>query len=213
MKKLREKPAEKIWIDFQRELGLSPEELEKFQKYAVILREWNKKFNLTAITNLGGIIRQHFLDSVVLKNFVDLSQVKAIADVGPGAGFPAIPLKILFPHLQVHLIEVNQKKQKFLKFLIEALKLDNVEIVDIDWRTFLRKTELNVDYFVSRASLHEIEFIRMFKPACFYKNSKLIYWGSIDWSPYPKAEKYIREEKQYKLGQKERKLIFFGLDS
>lgn len=211
MKKIKERSPEKIWIEFQRELSLSSEELEKFKKYTVILREWNKKFNLTAITNLAGVIRQHFLDSLVLKKFVDLKKIESIADIGPGAGFPAIPLKILFPNLHVYLIEVNQKKQKFLRFLVDSLKLEKVEIVDIDWRTFLRKTEFNIDFFVTRASLHDIELIRIFKPACFYKNSQIIYWGSIDWLPYSKAEKYIKQEKIYKIGKKERKLVFFGL--
>ncbi len=211
MKKIRERSPEKVWIEFQRELGLSSEELDKFKKYNVILREWNKKFNLTAITNLGGVIRQHFLDSLAFKQFMDLKEVKSIADIGPGAGFPAIPLKILFPHLHVYLIEVNQKKQKFLRFLVDSLKLENVEIVDIDWRTFLRKTEFDIDFFVTRASLHDIELIRMFKPSCFYRNSQIVYWGAIDWLPYSKAEKYIKQEKIYKLGKKERKLVFFGL--
>ena len=148
MKKIKERSPEKIWIEFQRELSLSSEELEKFKKYTVILREWNKKFNLTAITNLAGVIRQHFLDSLVLKKFVDLKKIESIADIGPGAGFPAIPLKILFPNLHVYLIEVNQKKQKFLRFLVDSLKLEKVEIVDIDWRTFLRKTEFNIDFLL-----------------------------------------------------------------
>ena len=89
--------------------------------------------------------------------------------------------------------------------------LKNVEIIDLDWRTFLRKTELEIDYFVTKAALHELELIRMFKPACFYKNVKLVYWTSVDWICYPKAEKYILNRQLYKVGRKERQLIFMAL--
>lgn len=211
MKKIREKAPKKIWHEFAQELNLDTEKLEKFQKYALLLTEWNKKFNLTAITNLGGIIRQHFLDSLSLKDFLDLNKINSIADIGSGAGFPAIPLKIMFPNLKVYLIEVNHKKQKFLQFLVDSLKLENVEIVDIDWRTFLRKTELDIDYFVTRSALNELELIRMFRPACFYKTSKLVYWVSENWECYPKAKSYVFDIKEYHLGKKNRRLVFMGL--
>lgn len=211
MIKTKEKTADKVFLDFQKKENLTDKQIEMFQDYAEILREWNEKFNLTAITNIGGIVRQHFQDSIEIRKFVDLTKVNALADIGPGAGFPIIPLKIMFPHLKVYLIEVNNKRQKFLNFLINRFKLENIEIIDLDWRTFIRKTDLDIDYFVTRASLHEIELIRMFKPACFYKNSKLIYWASEHWQAYPKAEKYILEEKPYKLGRRNRKFVFMGL--
>jgi 16S rRNA (guanine(527)-N(7))-methyltransferase RsmG len=211
MKKIREKDPERIWKEFAQNLNLDAEKLEKFKKYAQLLTEWNEKFNLTAITNLGGIVRQHFLDSLALQDFLDLNKVDSIADVGAGAGFPAIPLKIMFPNLHVYLIEVNKKKQKFLQFLANSLNLENVEIIDIDWRTFLRKTDAEVDYFVTRAALNELELIRMFKPTCFYKNSKLVYWVSENWECYPKAQNYIIDIKEYDLGKKPRKLVFMGI--
>lgn len=211
MIKTKEKNPDKVFLAFQKREGLTDSQLAIFKDYSDILREWNKKFNLTAITNIGGIVRQHFQDSIEIRKFVDLTKVKSLADIGPGAGFPIIPLKIMFPHLKVYLIEVNNKRQKFLKFLINRFKLENIEIINIDWRTFVRKTDFDIDYFVTRASLHEIELIRMFKPACFYKNSKLIYWGTEQWQAYPKAEKYILEEKSYKLGKRNRKFVFMGL--
>ena len=71
---------------------------------------------------------------------VDLNKVKVIVDVGSGAGFPGIPLKILFPHLGIILIEVNKKKQRFLQTVIRILELKDIEVCGLDWRTFLRKT-------------------------------------------------------------------------
>ncbi|KKP22579.1 MAG: Ribosomal RNA small subunit methyltransferase G [candidate division TM6 bacterium GW2011_GWF2_28_16] len=210
MKNIKQKPQEIIWAEFAKIENLTPEQVEKFQKYAEFLVEWNEKFNLTAITNLAGIVRQHFQDSIILRDFVDLSKISSIADIGAGAGFPSIPLKILFPDIKLYLIEVTQKKQKFLSFLIDRLSLQNTEIINLDWRTFLRKTDYKIDYFVTKAALHEVELIRMFQPSCAYKNAKLVYWASQDLVIYPKAEKFILQEKFYKLAKKERKLVFMG---
>ena len=210
-KKIREKAPEKVWIDFKKQENLTQEQVEKFKDYAALLLEENKKINLTAITSLTGVVRQHFQDSFALQYFVDLKKIKTIADVGAGAGFPSIPLKILYPNLNVILIEVNKKKQKFLSELILALDLQDIQVVDLDWRTFLRTTKFDVDLFVTRAALSDDELCRMFRQTCFYKNKKLVYWGTNDWLPQPKNEEYLKEIKDYKLGKKERKLFFFYL--
>jgi len=211
MKKIRQKPAEKVWLDFQKNENLSEEQLEKFKKYEAILSEWNQEINLTAIKDLPGIIRQHFVDSLVLRQFMDLKKVKSIVDVGAGAGFPALPLKIVFPHLNILLIEVKRKKQKFLKALIEELELKDVEICDLDWRTFLRTTEGEIDLFVTRATFDEVELCRMFRSNSVYNKSKLVYWVSQEWESEPKVEKYLKEIKEYKLGKKVRKLSFWSI--
>ncbi len=208
MHQKKEKPLEKIWNNFKQEEKLTQEQLEQFQQYESFLFEWNKHINLTAINNISGVIRQHFQDSIILRKFTDLNKINSIADIGPGAGFPAIPLKILFPHLKVFLIEVNNKKQKFLKALITNLNLINTEIIDVDWRTFVRKTDFDIDFFVTRAALNELELIRMFKPSCTYKDKILVYWASKDWEPHKKTVDLITDTKAYKLGTKERKLIF-----
>ncbi len=211
MEKVKEKSAEKIWAGFQEAQKLTDKQLEMFKKYEALLSEWNKTVNLTAITNLGGIVRQHFEDSLELRKFTDLNQIKNIADIGPGAGFPIIPLKILYPHLNVLLIEVGKKRHKFLAALAETLQLENIEICDMDWRTFLRTTQFDIDLFVTRATINELELSRMFKPASSYKNSTLVYWVSEEWQPHERAEKFVKETKEYKLGIKNRKLAFMEL--
>jgi len=211
MKNIKQKPVEKVWQDFQKAEYLSKENLEKFKKYKKILSEWNREMNLTAIKDLSGIVRQHFVDSLALRNFIDLKKVKTIADVGAGAGFPAIPLKIVFPHLSILLIEPKKKKQRFLNALIEELELKNVEICDLDWRTFLRTTKGNIDLFVSRAAFDEVELCRMFRSNSAYNTSKLVYWVAQEWESEPRAEKYFKGIKEYKLGKKLRKLSFWGL--
>lgn len=208
MHKKKEKPIEKVWLEFKEKENLTNQQVEQFQLYEKLLFEWNQKINLTAITNIAGVVRQHFRDSLILRKFIDLNEINSLADIGAGPGFPAIPLKIIYPHLKVYLIEVNNKKQKFLNAIINNLNLENTEVIDIDWRTFLRKTEINIDIFVTRAALNELELIRMFKPACFYKDSTLIYWASNEWDAHKKAITFIKDRKTYTLGHKERQLIF-----
>jgi 16S rRNA (guanine(527)-N(7))-methyltransferase RsmG len=212
MNKLREKPAEKIWAEFQESHKITDEQLEQFKKYKDLLSEWNKTMNLTAIHDLSGIVRQHFEDSVALAQHIDLKTIKSLADIGTGAGFPAIPLKIIFPHLQIFLLEVNKKKQQFLQALIDHLNLKDIEIVDLDWRTFLRTTQADIDLFVTRAAIDELELSRMFQPGCFYKNSRLIYWVTDVWEPHPRAKQFLRDLKNYSLGKRQRKLAFMGLE-
>ncbi len=212
MKKIREKAPEKVWVDFARDQKISNVQLEKFQAYEKLLSEWNQNINLTAIKDLSGIVRQHFVDSIVLRDFVDLNKTKLIVDIGSGAGFPGIPLKILYPNLQVILIEVSKKKQNFLEAVIDELELENIEVCGMDWRTFLRTTNAEVDFFITRAAIDEAELCRMFKPGCTYKNAGLIYWVTDEWQPNPKFEGLIKEYKAYKLGKKRRRLAFFKLD-
>ncbi|MFH1644036.1 MAG: 16S rRNA (guanine(527)-N(7))-methyltransferase RsmG [bacterium] len=209
MKKIRQKDPEKVWAEFKEEQNLTDDQINQFKKYYEILDEWNQKINLTAIKDLSGVVRQHFIDSMALTKFKDLKKIKSIADIGAGAGFPAIPLKILYPHLAVLLIETNHKKQEFLHFLLEELDLKDVEICEIDWRTFLRTTKGDIDLFVSRAAMDEVELCRMFKANSDYKNAELVYWVTEMWEPEKKVEKYLQDLKEYALGKKIRKLSFW----
>jgi|SaaInlLV_10m_DNA_2_1039722.scaffolds.fasta_scaffold00141_25 16S rRNA (guanine(527)-N(7))-methyltransferase RsmG len=208
---VRQKPAEKVWKEFKEQEKLTDEQLIKFQKYEALLTEWNKNINLTAIHNLSEMVQRHFRDSLALRNCEDLGKIKSITDVGAGAGFPSIPLKIMFPHLGVILLEVNKKKQLFLKELIKVLELEGVEVCGIDWRTFLRTTEGDIDLFLARASLPDDELIRMFKPGCSYKKSQLVYWASMQWEPDERTVPFIKKECEYTIKKRNLKLVFLGL--
>lgn len=211
--KIRQKPAERVWEEFQQEFDLSGRQLAQFQRYEELLSQRNKEFNLTAIRDLSGIVRQHFADSLALSEAMDLTTVATLCDIGSGAGFPALPLKILFPHLAIVLIEVTKKKQQFLLEVIDQLGLDKVEIYEHDWRTFIRTTEYPVDIFVTRAAIDELELSKAYRPACFYKNTTMVYWVTDPWEPHKKIVELdlIRKYVPYKLGQKKRQLAFFGL--
>lgn len=210
-KTLRQKPAERVWEHFARDENLTPEQLQMFQTYGEELIKWNELSNLTALKDLSGIVNQHFIDSMALRKVYDLTKVNSICDVGSGAGFPGLPLKIMFPHLHVGLIEVNHKKREFLQHIVDTLGLENVEVISLDWRTFLRTTEGEIDLFVTKAALHEEELIRMFRANCSYRTAQLIYWATNDWEADPKAEPYIKQTLPYMFKRRERKFIVMGL--
>lgn len=198
-----------LWKDFSLRQDLNEQQLADFKWYADFLKSHNEQVNLTAITELSEIIWYHFDDSLILDKADDIHSIHTIADIGTGAGFPGLPLKIKYPHLKLILLEVNQKKINFLYEVIEKLKLEDVVVIDTDWRTFLRTTAFSIDFFCARASLQPAELIRLFSPTSFYKNAKLCYWASKNWLPEEKLNQYIIKFYDYEVGQKKRKLIFF----
>ncbi len=119
---------QQTFIDLLKEKGieLTPTMLQKFESYYEILIEWNQKMNLTAITNKEDVYLKHFYDSLSLAFEYDLSN-QSILDVGAGAGFPSIPLKIVYPDLHVTIVDSLQKRITFLHHLIDELHLENVE--------------------------------------------------------------------------------------
>jgi len=203
-----EKEVALIWKEFSALHDLSKEQEEKLKNYISLLFGERGKANLTAITTVEGVIYDHFVDSLMIKNFLTIDDIHAICDVGTGAGFPVVPIKIAYPHLRTFLIEVNQKKIRFLEKVIDTLGLEGIQICDLDWRTFLRKTTHKIDLFCARASLRPEELIRAFSPMCPYKNSTIVYWASIGWEPHKKIVPFIENEQEYTVKNKKRRFIF-----
>lgn len=104
-------------------------QLELLERYYKILIEENKKYNLTSITKVEEVYYKHFYDSLTLSNSIDLKQNYNICDVGSGAGFPGIVLKIFFPHLNITLVDSTKKRTDFLNLLIKELKLKNIKVI------------------------------------------------------------------------------------
>jgi len=211
MKKIRQKDPEKVWRTFKESEKLTDSQLSLFTKYEALLSEQSRFIPLTAVKGVSAIVRQHFVDSMVLRKFINLSTISSIADVGAGAGFPSLPLKIIFPHIRVLLIEVNKKKQRFLKDLIAHLGLEDVELCSLDWRTFLRTTEGKIDLFVSRATFGDEELCRLFRFNSAYRSASLVYWVSELWEPEKKSLRYLVERYEYKLGKRKRFLTLWHL--
>ena len=112
-----------------KELGLAigDKELSSFLSYLKELKEWNKKINLTSITDDKDIIIRHFLDSLTLVSF--LSGKETLLDIGSGAGFPGIPLNIVIPDLKITLMDSVNKKVIFMRHIIRTIGLKNIEAV------------------------------------------------------------------------------------
>src|SRR5690625_3521287 len=102
---------------------------EQFQKYYELLVEWNKKVNLTAITDKKDVYLKHFYDSISPSFYFDFTKKVNLCDIGAGAGFPSIPLNICFPNLHITIVDSLKKRINFLSHLIESLQLPNVHLV------------------------------------------------------------------------------------
>ena len=124
---------------------------EKFEKYYNMLVEWNQKFNLTAITDREGVFVKHFADSLLGERYVP--QNATVLDVGTGAGFPGIPLKIVYPEIDFVLVDSLNKRVKFLKDVKEALGLEGLEALHGRAEDLARDKSLRAafDLCVSRA--------------------------------------------------------------
>ncbi len=110
-------------------MKLSDKQRELFDLYYEILTDWNSKMNLTAITDKDEVWLKHFEDSLSLEQMIDLNEVDTVIDVGTGAGFPGIPLKIVYPHLRLTLLDSLDKRVRFLDNVINQLGLQDVEAV------------------------------------------------------------------------------------
>ncbi|MGG5254484.1 16S rRNA (guanine(527)-N(7))-methyltransferase RsmG [Neobacillus sp. SM06] len=110
-------------------LTLSAQQLEQFEAYYETLVEWNNKMNLTAITDKEEVYLKHFYDSITAAFYYDFSKPIRLCDVGAGAGFPSIPLKIAFPQIEVTIVDSLNKRITFLTHLAQVLKLDKVHFL------------------------------------------------------------------------------------
>ena len=110
--------------------SLTPSQVDQFMVYLDSLKEWNRTINLTSITEDEEVIEKHFLDSLAGLNAIRRHSKGTLLDIGTGAGFPGIPLKIALPELNLTLVEASPKKTAFLHFLSGRLKLSNLTILN-----------------------------------------------------------------------------------
>lgn len=135
-------------------ITLTNNQLEQLEKYYEMLVEYNKVMNLTGITDHDQVFLKHFYDSLTLSKIIDLTQEETLCDIGTGAGFPGLVIKICFPNLKVVLLDSLNKRTKFLSNVINELKLDNIEVVHTRAEEYALKNRNKFDVTTARAVAH-----------------------------------------------------------
>lgn len=161
-------------------IELKKEQKENFYNYYKLLVSWNEKFNLTTIISLEDVVVKHFLDSVIA--YKNIKQNSKIIDIGAGAGFPSLPLKIMRPDLTVLMVDSVNKKVTFLQEVIKQLNLDNTTTIHSRVEDLANKKEYReqFDYCVSRAvaslntlSEYALPFIKLGGEMLAYKANEI----------------------------------------
>ena len=136
-------------------LGIRLTDVQKrqFDRYYELLIEWNRVMNLTGITEYDEVNLKHFTDSLTIVRIKDMENVSTLIDVGTGAGFPGIPIKIAFPHIEVTLLDSLNKRIKFLDQVVEELDLEDVVTLHGRAEDYAKKEEYReqFDLCASRA--------------------------------------------------------------
>lgn len=132
-------------------IDITSRQLEQFEEYYNLLVEWNEKINLTRITLKDDVYLKHFYDSATIVKVIDLNKVDTFCDFGTGAGFPGIVIKILFPHLNVTLVDSLNKRINFLNIVIEKLKLEKIVAIHSRIEDFARTHRDKFDLVTARA--------------------------------------------------------------
>ena len=195
------------FIEAVKELGieLTEDQLNKLNRFYELLKNWNEKMNLTRIIEEEDVYLKHFYDSLTIARVVNLKEKETLCDVGTGAGFPGLVIKIVYPNLKVTLVDSLLKRVKYLNDVIKQLNLKNVEAIHVRGEDFRG----SFDVVTSRA-VANIEKLLDYTMHLVNKNGVFVAMkGNIDKEITPEIKqkiekKYIIEKIEYFLLPKER---------
>ena len=142
-----------LFVEEVKKLGIDIDDtkLELLEKYYNLLIEWNEKINLTTITKMEDVYLKHFYDSLTLAKEIDFSKDIVLCDVGSGAGFPGIVIKIFFSNTKITLVDSLQKRVNYLNSIIEDLGLKDIIAIHSRMEDYSRLNEEKFDYITARA--------------------------------------------------------------
>lgn len=127
------------------------EQLEKLKRYYDILIVESEKYNLTSIKEINEVYIKHFYDSLLLSKTVDLTKDLTLGDIGSGAGFPGLVIKIMFPNVKITLIEPTTKRCNFLNYVIKELNLKDIEVINERAEEYIKQKRESFDVMTARA--------------------------------------------------------------
>jgi len=172
----------------QLNIAASEEIMTKFRKYMEMVLDWNEKINLTAIKEENEFVKKHFIDSILCAGFEEVISSEKVIDVGTGAGFPGIPLALIFPAKQFTLIDATRKKLNVLTEITQTLGMTNVKMIHARAEDLARNEEYRekFDLCVSRAVANLTVLLGYCLPFVTAGGSFISYKG-------PEADKEIKE--------------------
>ena len=168
-------------------VSLSDTHIDSFDLYLQELLEWNKTFNLTGIRDPEDIVIKHFVDSLTPLPYLEPSD--GLLDIGSGAGFPSLPLKIAAPELQVQLVEANRKKVSFLKHLIRTLKLESVTVLHSRFE-HIKPPDQSFNTIISRAFTRLEPLLKLVAPLMVSGNTLVAMLGPTNAQDHPEFADY-----------------------
>ena len=185
----------------QLNVDLTEEKLEKLNKFYNLLIEWNKKINLTRIKEEEEVYLKHFYDSLTIAKAVDLSEIKTLCDIGTGAGFPGIVLKIFYPNLKITLIDSLKKRVNYLNEIIKDLGIDNIEAIHVRGEDYKGQYDVVTSRAVANIEKLLGYTMHLVSPTGIFIAMK----GDIEKELTPDVKKKI--EKKYKIEKIEKFLL------
>ena len=185
----------------QLNVDLTEEKLEKLNKFYNLLIEWNKKINLTRIEEEEEVYLKHFYDSLTIAKAVDLSEIKTLCDIGTGAGFPGIVLKIFYPNLKITLIDSLKKRVNYLNEIIKDLGIDNIKAIHVRGEDYKGQYDVVTSRAVANIEKLLGYTMHLVSPTGIFIAMK----GDIEKELTPDVKKKI--EKKYKIEKIEKFLL------